>query len=94
MNTFARLTGGKAYFPRFTGQVPEIVGDISNTIRNEYAIAYHPSNSKQDGTYRKIRVELVDPTTGGPIRMNVNGKPEKDYKIIAREGYTAKREVE
>jgi VWFA-related protein len=94
MNAFARLTGGKAYFPRFTGQVREVVGDISNTIRNEYALAYHPSNQKQDGTYRKIKVELIDPTTGGPINMHVNGKPEKDYKIIAREGYTAKREVE
>jgi len=26
--------------------------------------------------------------------MNVNGKPEKKYNIIARDGYTAKREVE
>ena len=29
MKTFAQLTGGKAYFPRFTGNVPEVVADIS-----------------------------------------------------------------
>jgi VWFA-related protein len=94
MSTFAKMTGGKAYFPRFAGAVREVVGDISNSIRNEYEISYHSTNPKLDGTFRKIKVELVDPQTGGPINMHVNGKPEKKYNIIAREGYTAKREVE
>ena len=94
MNTFAKMTGGKAYFPTFEGQVREVVGDISNAIRNEYQISYHSTNPNLDGTFRKIKVELVDAQTGGPIKMNVNGKPEKKYNIIARDGYTAKREVE
>ena len=94
LNTFAKMTGGKAYLPRFAGEVRDIVGDISNSIRNEYEISYHSTNPKLDGTFRKIKVELVDAQTGGPIKMNVNGKPEKKYNIIARDGYTAKREVE
>ena len=93
MRSFAAITGGKAYFPRFTGNVPEIVADIANTIRNQYVIAYTPSNAKQDGTYRKIKVELVA-ENGAPIQMRVNGKPEKNFKIIARDGYTARHEVE
>ena len=93
MRSFAAMTGGKAYFPRFTGNVPEIVADIANTIRNQYVIAYTPSNTKQDGTYRKIKVELVA-ENGAPIQMRVNGKPEKNFKIVAREGYTARHEVE
>jgi len=93
MKTFAQLTGGKAYFPRFEGQFPEVMADISNSIRNEYLLSYHPSNSKLDGTYRKIKVELVDAASGGPINLHVNGKPAK-YNIIAREGYIAKHEVE
>src|ERR1700733_6110202 len=28
MNTFARLTGGRAYFPRFQGELPELFHDI------------------------------------------------------------------
>jgi VWFA-related protein len=92
MNTFAHMTGGKAYFPMFSGQMPEIVGDVSNSIRNQYTLAYHSTNPKEDGTYRKLKVELVD-DKGGPLRMNVNGKPAK-YNIIAREGYTAKHQVE
>jgi len=94
MSTFAKMTGGKVYLPRFAGEVRDIVGDISNAIRNEYEISYHSTNPKLDGTFRKIKVELVDAQTGGPIKMNVNGKPEKKYSIIARDGYTAKREVE
>jgi len=94
MSTFAKMTGGKVYLPRFAGEVRDIVGDISNAIRNEYEISYHSTNPKLDGTFRKIKVELVDAQTGGPIKLNVNGKPEKKYSIIARDGYTAKREVE
>jgi VWFA-related protein len=92
MKTFAELTGGKAYFPRFEGQFPEVMSDVSYSIRNEYLLSYHSTNPKEDGSYRKIKVELVDPS-GGPINLHVNGKPAK-YNVIAREGYTAKHEVE
>jgi len=92
MNTFAHMTGGKAYFPMFAGQMPEIVADVSSAIRNQYTLAYHSSNPKQDGTYRKLKVELVN-DKGGPLRINVNGKQTK-YNIIARDGYTAKHQVE
>jgi VWFA-related protein len=92
MRTFASMTGGKWYKPRFEAELPDIFRDISNSIRNQYSISYHPSNSKQDGTYRKIKVELVSPD-GGPLQVNINGKPNK-VSIIAREGYTAKQQVE
>ena len=65
MRTFAAMTGGRAYFPRFEGELPELFGDISNDIRNQYTISYAPTNSKLDGTYRKLKVEVVGPD-GGP----------------------------
>lgn len=93
MKTFAQMTGGKAYFPRFQGEMPEIFRDIAQTIRNQYTIAYHPTNSKQDGSYRKLKVELVGPD-GSPLRVqNEKGKPLK-FQVIAREGYRAKQVVE
>ena len=61
MNTFARLTGGRAYFPRFQAEFPEIFQQIGGDIRNQYSIAYHPTNPKLDGTYRKLKVEVVAP---------------------------------
>ena len=60
MKTFASLTGGNAFFPRFAGEMPDIFQEINQNIRSKYQLVYHPTNAKQDGTYRKLRVELVD----------------------------------
>ena len=40
--------------------MPDIFQNINQTIRSKYELVYRPSNAKQDGTYRKLRVELVD----------------------------------
>ena len=93
MNTFARLTGGRAYFPRFEGELPEIFHDVAADIRNQYNLAYHPTNPKLDGTYRKLKVELVAPE-GGPLKVKDQKGKDVKIQIIAREGYTAKHTVE
>ncbi len=93
MNTFARLTGGRAYFPRFEGELPEIFRDIASDIRNEYNLAYRPTNTKLDGTYRKLKVEVVGPD-GSPLKVRDQKGKEVKYQVIAREGYTAKHQVE
>jgi VWFA-related protein len=93
MRTFAAMTGGRAYFPRFEGELPELFGDISNDIRNQYTISYSPTNTKLDGTYRKVKVEVIAPDGG---QLKVKDQKGKDHKldVVAREGYTAKHTVE
>jgi VWFA-related protein len=93
MRTFAAMTGGRAYFPRFQGELPDLFGDISNNIRHQYSLAYTPTNTKLDGTYRKLKVQVVAPD-GGPLK--VKDQKGKDVKIdvVAREGYTAKHTVD
>jgi VWFA-related protein len=93
MRTFAGLTGGRAYFPRFEGELPGIFQTIAADIRNQYSIAYHPTNTKLDGTYRKLKVEMQAPD-GGPLK--VRDQKGKDVKVLVstREGYTAKHQVE
>ena len=94
MNTFAKETGGQAFFPRFYGEFPGIYRAISDSLRNQYQIAYHPSNQARDGKYRKIKVDLVNPATGEPLRIvDEKGKPIK-YSIIAKAGYNAPNEVQ
>jgi len=93
MNTFARMTGGRAYFPRFEGELNGIFQDIGSDIRNQYSIAYHPTNTKLDGTYRKLKVQVVAPD-GGPLKVKDQKGKDVKYEIVAREGYTAKHEVE
>lgn len=93
MKTMAAETGGKAFFPRFIQEYPGIFQSISAYLRNQYSITYRPSNQAKDGTFRKIKVELVDPATGEQMRITEKGKPVK-YTIVTKDGYTAPRPVE
>lgn len=94
LNTFAKMTGGRAYFPRFSAEFPEDFADIASDIRNQYVISYRPSNNKQDGSWRKLKVELVDPQTGQSLVVQDQHKKKLKYQVIARDGYKAKNEVE
>ena len=93
MRTFASITGGYSYFPRFPGELPDDFGEINQNIRSKYELVYHPSNAKQDGTFRKLRVELVD-EEGQPLRIQDEKHKPLKYDVIARDGYRAKQEVE
>ena len=93
LRTFAAMTGGRAYFPRFEGEMPELFGDISNDIRNQYTVSYSPSNTKLDGTYRKLKVEVVGPN-GSPLKVKDQKGKDVKIDIYAREGYTAKHSVD
>jgi VWFA-related protein len=93
LKTFASMTGGLSFSPIFQGELPDIFAQINNSIRNQYVLTYRPTNNKDDGSYRKIKVLLVD-NEGHPLRMeDEKGKPQK-YSIIARDGYNAKPPVE
>ena len=94
LRTFSKETGGQSWFPRFEGEFPGIFAQVSQSMRNQYTLAYHPSNQVKDGKFRKIKVELVNPANGEPLRIvDEKGKPIK-YSILARNGYNAPREVE
>jgi Ca-activated chloride channel family protein len=94
LRTFARETGGIAFFPRFYGEFPTIYRAIQHSMRNQYSMTYSPTNTKQDGNWRKIKVRLVDPKNNKNLRIvNQKGKSIK-YQIMAKAGYTAPREVE
>jgi VWFA-related protein len=93
LRTFASETGGQAFFPRFEGEYGGIFQQIHESLRNQYVLTYSPSNKTHDGTYRKIKVQLVD-HDGNPIAFkDEKGKPLK-YSIIAKQGYKAPRAVE
>ena len=94
LGTFAKETGGMAFFPHFYGELPNIFQAISQAMRNQYVLTYTPSNQTRDGKFRKIKVELVNPETNQPLRVvDQKGKPIK-YQIVAKSGYTAPRPVE
>jgi VWFA-related protein len=93
MKTFAQMTGGLSFQPIFQGALPDIFGQINESIRNQYVLTYKPTNTKNDGSYRKVKIYLVD-NEGKPLKMqDEKGKPLK-YSIVARDGYRAKLPVE
>jgi VWFA-related protein len=93
LKTFAAMTGGLSFAPVFQGELPDDFAQINNSIRNQYLVTYRPTNNKNDGSYRKVKVLLVD-NEGHPLQMaDEKGKPLK-YSIIARDGYNAKLPVE
>jgi VWFA-related protein len=93
MRTFAAMTGGRAYFPRFEAEYGEDFQEIGSDIRNQYSLSYHPTNTKLDGTYRKLKVQVVGPD-GGPLKVKDQKGKEKPAEVVARDGYTAKHSVD
>jgi len=60
----------------------DIFSSINQNIRSKYQLVYHPTNAKQDGTYRKLRVELVD-DEGQPLHIQDEKHKPLKYEIIA-----------
>ena len=88
LNTFARQTGGFAWFPQFDGEMPDIFRSVAAFLRHQYSLSFTPSSGAKDGKFHKVKVELVAPD-GGPLSIvDQKGKKQK-YQIYAREGYQA-----
>ncbi|HKM79579.1 MAG TPA: VWA domain-containing protein [Candidatus Acidoferrum sp.] len=88
LKTFSQMTGGFAWFPRFEGEIPNVMRSVAEFLRHQYSLTYSPSNHAADGKYRKVKVELVAPD-GGPLTVvDQKGKKQK-VVVYAREGYQA-----
>jgi Ca-activated chloride channel homolog len=80
LQALADATGGLAYFPEAVDDTEAICTEIARDIRNQYTLAYYPTNSKQDGTFRTLSVTVTPPA-------NINrGK----LTVRTRAGYYAK----
>jgi Ca-activated chloride channel homolog len=65
----AEATGGLAYFPEATEDVESVCTEIAHDIRNQYTLAYYPSNAAQDGTFRTVRVAVDAPPDKGKLTV-------------------------
>jgi hypothetical protein len=94
MSTFAKMTGGCWFSPRFEAELPEDFRRIGSTVRNQYTLGYRPTNPKLDGSYRRLKVQLVQPGTNQPLVVKDEKGNAVKYQVLTREGYTAKQAVE
>ena len=78
LRKIADRTGGRAYFPRHERDLRDAFDQIQRDLREQYLVAYSPSNKTRDGSYRKIEIQVVNPTL------------QKSLKLNYRAGYFAK----
>lgn len=67
LKEMAEASGGLAFFPENVEDVHSICDQVAHDIRNQYTLAYYPSNAKRDGTYRAVTVEVIPPRGRGKL---------------------------
>ncbi|MFY9911254.1 MAG: VWA domain-containing protein [Candidatus Sulfotelmatobacter sp.] len=64
LKRLAKETGGEAYLPESLKEVAPLCEQIAHDIRNQYTIAYVPTDRNRDGSYRAIQVKASAPGLG------------------------------
>jgi len=88
LQTFADLTGGLAWFPRFEGEVPSLFRSVVGFLRSEYDLGFSPASSSLDGRYHKLKVEIVG-ADGSPLRVTDAKGRRRKITVYSRDGYVA-----
>ena len=73
LEKIAEATGGQAYFPRSLEEVQSTCEQIAHDIRNQYTLAYYPTNGKKDGTFRNVRVDAF--SSSNHAKLAVRTRP-------------------
>src|SRR5215217_6026397 len=79
LRKIAEATGGRAYFPKHERDLRDAFAQIQRDLREQYLVAYSPSNKARDGSYRRIEIQLVNPA----LR-------QQNLKLNYRAGYFSK----
>ena len=78
----AERTGGRAYIPRGEDDLRKAFAQIQQELREQYLIAYSPTNKKHDGSFRKLLIEVTNPAL-----------KDQKLKLTFRQGYFAKSDA-
>jgi Ca-activated chloride channel homolog len=72
----AELTGGQAYFPLTMKELDGVYAKVAAEIDAQYSMGYVSSNTRMDGTWRKVEIKVTRPDL-------------KNVKVRTRQGYFA-----
>jgi len=67
LQEIAAASGGVAYFPENVEDVHSICEQVAHDIRNQYTLAYYPTNTNRDGSFRAVSVEVIPPRGHGKL---------------------------
>lgn len=71
LEKIANVSGGRAYFPNTPEDARVMMDIIARDIREQYTLAYLPSNAMRNGTWRSVRVQITPPK-GYPKELSTN----------------------
>jgi VWFA-related protein len=71
LNVLAESTGGESFFPKDISEADRIAHQVAHDIRNQYTIAYTPTNGALDGSFRAVSVVVKGP--GSPVARTLPG---------------------
>jgi VWFA-related protein len=71
LKALAEASGGLDYYPKDLADVDRITPEVAHEIRNQYILAYTPTNQELDGTFRQIKVTVAG--FGRPTVRTQNG---------------------
>jgi len=72
----AEETGGRMIEVRGAKHLEQAFDQLAEELRSQYSLGYYSSNTAHDGTYRKIKLEVL----------------RADMRVLARKGYYAPRD--
>jgi VWFA-related protein len=67
LTEIAQASGGVAFFPENVEDVHAICEQVAHDIRHQYTLAYYPSNSARDGSFRTVHVDVIPPRGHGKL---------------------------
>jgi Ca-activated chloride channel family protein len=69
LSDLATATGGIAFFPETADDTEAICTQIARDIRNQYTLAYYPTNTARDGSFRTVGVQVTAPRGAGKLSV-------------------------
>jgi Ca-activated chloride channel family protein len=76
LQEIAEASGGRLYSVESTFDLAGIYDALMESLRVRYVITYPTTADTGPQTARTVRIELVDPATGGPLKvLDANGEP-------------------
>ena len=88
LKTLARVSNGRTYLRDAVLDIPAIYDDLMEHLRVRYVITYTSSGGHSGGSMRRVRVALVDPRTGGPLRVTDAAGKAITARVSADASYT------
>jgi VWFA-related protein len=87
LEAISKVSGGRAYVLDSDLEIPAIYDDIMENLRLRYVITYVSSNPATVGPPRDIRVELIDPAKGTPLKIHDSTGKVVPAKVYVRASY-------